>query len=168
MNKEKRALKIRNRIEKDNTNMDPEVGPGIAQSVQRLAAGWTVCGIESRLWARFSASVQTGPGAPPSLLYNGYRVPFPGVKRPGRGVDHPLHLEARLKKVYSYTSTLPAGPCGLLQGDYLSFFFVDLEENVQQARVVECVRESILLNTAKEPGALHQLNKYQLYSNPNI
>jgi hypothetical protein len=29
------------------------------------------------------------PWGPPSLLYNGYRVSFPGIKRPGRGVDHP-------------------------------------------------------------------------------
>jgi hypothetical protein len=28
------------------------------------------------------------PGGPPSLLCNWYRVSFPGVKRPGRGVDH--------------------------------------------------------------------------------
>jgi len=35
---------------------------------------------------------------PPSLLYNGYRVSFPGVKRPGRAVDHPPHLAPRLKK----------------------------------------------------------------------
>ena len=35
--------------------------------------------------ARLSASVQTGPGGPPSLLYNGYWE-FLGVKRPGYGV----------------------------------------------------------------------------------
>jgi len=28
------------------------------------------------------------PCGPPSLLYNGYRISFPGVKRSGRGVDH--------------------------------------------------------------------------------
>jgi hypothetical protein len=39
-------------------------------------------GIESRWEARFFAHVQTGPGAPPSLLYNGYRV-FPGGKAAG-------------------------------------------------------------------------------------
>ena len=33
------------------------------------------------------------PWDPPSLLYNGYRVSYPGVKRPGRGADHPPHLE---------------------------------------------------------------------------
>jgi hypothetical protein len=38
------------------------------------------------------------PWGPPSLLYNGYRVSFPGVKRPGRGVDHPPHLVPGLKK----------------------------------------------------------------------
>ena len=44
-------------------------------------------GIESRWEARFSAPVQTGPGAPPNLLYNGYRV-FPWDKdRPGRDTD---------------------------------------------------------------------------------
>ena len=38
------------------------------------------------------------PWDPPSLLYNGYRSP-PGVKRPGRGVDHlPPHPAPRLKK----------------------------------------------------------------------
>ena len=45
--------------------------------------------IESRWGARVSAPVQTGPWGPPSLLYNGYTGSFRGVKRPGRGVDHP-------------------------------------------------------------------------------
>jgi len=44
-------------------------------------------GIEFPWEARFSPPVQTGPGEPPSLLYNGYRV-FPGGKeRPGRDDD---------------------------------------------------------------------------------
>ena len=40
-------------------------------------------GIESQWGARFSAPVQTDPGAHPASLSTG---PFPGVKRPGRGV----------------------------------------------------------------------------------
>jgi hypothetical protein len=46
---------------------------------------------------RFSAPVQTGPGAHPtsSTMGNGT---FPVVKRPGRGVDHPPHLAPRLKE----------------------------------------------------------------------
>ena len=31
--------------------------------------------------------VQTGPCGPPSLLYNGYRVSFQGLIRPGRGAS---------------------------------------------------------------------------------
>ena len=38
------------------------------------------------------------PWGPHSLLYNGYRVTFPRVKRPGRGVEHPPHLLLRLKE----------------------------------------------------------------------
>jgi hypothetical protein len=54
-------------------------------------------GIESWWGARFSAPVQSGTGALPSLLYNGYWVSFLRVKRPGSGVNHP-YLAPRLKK----------------------------------------------------------------------
>jgi len=42
---------------------------------------------------------------------------LPGVKRPGRGIDHPPHLVPRLKKAQSYTSTTPLGLRGMFQGD---------------------------------------------------
>jgi len=53
--------------------------------------------IESRCGARFSAPVQTDPGAKPasSTMGNGS---FSGIKRPGRGVYHPPHLQPMLKK----------------------------------------------------------------------
>jgi len=62
---------------------------------------------------------RTSPGrvwGPPSFLYNGYRVSFPGVKRSGRGVDHPPHLVRRLKKELSYTFNIPSGPSWLVLG----------------------------------------------------
>jgi hypothetical protein len=34
---------------------------------------------------------------------------FPGVKRPGRGADHPPPSSAEVRKEYSYTSTPPLG-----------------------------------------------------------
>jgi hypothetical protein len=34
-------------------------------------------GIQTRWGKRFSAPVQTGPGAPPNLLYNWYQVSIP-------------------------------------------------------------------------------------------
>jgi hypothetical protein len=55
-------------------------------------------GIESWWEARFSTFVQTGPGAHPASYTMGTGS-LPGVKRPGRGVDHPPHLALRLKKV---------------------------------------------------------------------
>ena len=72
------------------------------------ATGWTVR--ESNLGggARFSAPVQTRPWGPPGLLYNGYRVSLPGVKRPGRGVDHPppssVEVNERVE-LYLYSPT---------------------------------------------------------------
>jgi len=47
--------------------------------------------------ARFSAPVQTGPGAHPAS-YTMCTVSFPEVKRPRCGADHPPHLAPRLKK----------------------------------------------------------------------
>jgi len=47
--------------------------------------------------ARFSAPVQTGPGAHPASYTMGTGS-FLVVMRPGRGVDHPPHLAPRLRK----------------------------------------------------------------------
>ena len=41
---------------------------------------------------------------------------FPGVKRPGRGVDHSLHPAPSVKKEYCYISTTPLGLRGLYLG----------------------------------------------------
>ena len=56
--------------------------------------------------ARYSAPVQTGRWAHPAS-YTVVTGSFPGVKRPGHGVDHPPHSTPRLKIEYSYTSTPP-------------------------------------------------------------
>ena len=69
--------------------------------------------IKSRWGARFSAPVQTGPGGPPSLLYNGYRVLPGGKVRPGRGVDHPPTSSAEVKErveLYLYSLSWPSWP----------------------------------------------------------
>jgi hypothetical protein len=54
-------------------------------------------GIESQWGARFFAHVQTGPEAHPASCTMGTGS-FPGVKRPGRGADHPPLLAPRLRK----------------------------------------------------------------------
>jgi len=47
--------------------------------------------------ARFSASIQTGPGAHPASCTMG-TVSFLGVKWPGHGVDHPPPSSAEVKE----------------------------------------------------------------------
>jgi hypothetical protein len=59
--------------------------------------------------ARFFAYVQTGPGAYPASYTMGIGF-FPGVKRPGRGADHPPPTSAGVKN----TCTPPLGLHGLL------------------------------------------------------
>ena len=66
-------------------------------------------GVESRRGEIFRTHPDR-PWGPPSLLYNGYRVSFPGVMRPGRGVEH---LSAEVKErveIYLYS---PSGLLGL-------------------------------------------------------
>jgi hypothetical protein len=95
-----------------NTKYSKVRWAGIAQSVWRLATGWTVRGSNHAGDEVFCTCLDRSYG-PPSLLHNGYRVSFPGIMRPGRSVDHPPNLAPRLKKGYSYTSTPPLGFRGL-------------------------------------------------------
>ena len=64
-------------------------------------------GIDSR-WGEVFHTRHWGP---PSLLYNGYRVSFPEVKRPRRGVDHPLPSNVEVKErveLYIYSLSGPS------------------------------------------------------------
>jgi len=70
-------------------------GPGSSVGIA-TRYGWTVRR-SNPSEARFSAPVQTGPEAHPASCTMGTGS-FQGVKRPGRGTDHPPHLATRLKK----------------------------------------------------------------------
>ena len=62
--------------------------------------------------ARFSSHVQNGPGAQPASYTMGTGF-FPGLKRPGRGVDHPPLSSAGVKEIvelYLYSSSGPSWP----------------------------------------------------------
>ena len=53
------------------------------------------------------------PWGPPSPLYDGYRISFPGVKRPGRGFDHWPPSSAEVKErvqLHLYSSFGPSWP----------------------------------------------------------
>jgi hypothetical protein len=69
---------------------DSSVGIATRQGLDGL-------GIESRLGARYAAPAQTGPVAHPSSYTMGTGS-FPGVKRPGSGVDHPLPSSTEFKE----------------------------------------------------------------------
>ena len=71
---------------------------GIAQSVYRLATGWTVRGSNPGGGGEIFRIRPDRPWGPPSLLYNGYRV-IPGDKAAGTWRLPPTpHLAPRLKK----------------------------------------------------------------------
>ena len=97
-------------------------GPGSSVGIAtELRAGRS--GIESR-WGRDFPPVQTGPGGPPSLLQNGYRV-FPGGKvRPGRAADHSSPFQCRghgRVELYLYP---PSGPHRTCKGITLPYIYI--------------------------------------------
>jgi len=62
--------------------------------------------------ARFSAPIQTSPGAHPAYYTMGTGS-FPGVKWPGCSVDHPLPYSAEVKEkveLYIYSTSGPLWP----------------------------------------------------------
>ena len=89
-------------------------GPGkLSRYSESLRAGRF--GDSIPVWARFSVPVQTVPGAHPASYTMGTGS-FPGVKRPGRGVDHPPSSSAEVKErvgLYLYSSS---GPSLLVEG----------------------------------------------------
>jgi hypothetical protein len=84
--------------------MDRDIVVGIA-----IRYGLDGPGIESRWEARFSTPVQTGPGAHPTSYTVGTGS-FPGVKRSGRGVDHPTPSSAEVKEIVELYLDSPFGP----------------------------------------------------------
>jgi len=71
---------------------------------------------------RFSTPFQAAPGAHPTSYTMGTGS-FPGVKQPGRGIDHPSPSSAEVKErveVYLYS---PAGPSWPLLGKTVPFTF---------------------------------------------
>jgi hypothetical protein len=73
--------------------------------------GWTVRGSNPGAGEIFRTRLDW-PRDPLSLLYNEYRV-FPGVKRPGRAVDHPPPSSAEVREraeLYLHSPSAPSWP----------------------------------------------------------
>ena len=73
-------------------------------------------GIESRSGARFSTPVHTDPRAHPASYTMGTGS-FPGVKRPGRGVDRPPAFSAEVSERVELCIYSPLGLGGLFWGE---------------------------------------------------
>jgi len=70
------------------------------------------------------------PCGPPILLYNGYWVSIPVVKRPGRGVYHPPPSSAEVKeRVELYLYSLSGIPWPVLGEIYLYLLHLTTEAN---------------------------------------
>jgi len=77
---------------------------------QKVCYGLDGPGIESRWRARFSAPVQTRPGAHPFSYTLGTEA-YPGVKRPERDFNHPPLSRAEVKervKLYAHSLSVPS------------------------------------------------------------
>jgi hypothetical protein len=70
---------------------------GIVLSVWRLGTGLTVLGSKVGGTEIFHIRPDR-PWSPPSLQYNYYCICFPGIKRPGRGVNHTPTSSAEVKE----------------------------------------------------------------------
>ena len=94
----------------------------VAQSVQRLATGWTVRG-SNRGGGEIFRTCPDRPWGPPSLLYNGYRV-FPGGKeRPGRDANpSPPSSAVGHERVQLYLYS-PYGPYGLYRASVQLYLY---------------------------------------------
>ena len=91
------------------------------------ATDWTVLGSNLGEGEIFRTRPDRTWG-PPSLLYNGYRVSFQGVRRSGRGIDHPPQCSAKVKErtrlhCHSGPSWPVIGCTLLLTFDSMHFFF---------------------------------------------
>ena len=72
--------------------------------------------LESRWGTRFSTPIQIGPGPHPASYTTGTGS-FPGVKRPGRGVDHPYPSSAEANERVELYLYSPLDLRGLFQGE---------------------------------------------------
>ena len=108
----------------------------IVQSVYRLATGWTVRESHPGRVDTFR-TCPDGPWGPPSLLYNGYRLFFPGVKRPRGGIE----------RVDVYC-TPPLGSHGLFQGDLFLYHSVS-----QAVSFLRCYAVSTFWRRALPPSS---------------
>jgi hypothetical protein len=81
----------------------------ISAVILRLATIWTFRGSKPS-GNEILRTRPDRPWVPPNLLYNGYRISFPEVKRPGRGLNHPPLSRAEVKERVELYFSSPSVP----------------------------------------------------------
>jgi hypothetical protein len=81
---------------------------GRAQSLWWLATSWSERGSNPAGERDFNALFQSGYGAHPTSYTVG-TLSFPGIKRPGHGIDHPTPPSAEVKERVELYLYIPSG-----------------------------------------------------------
>jgi hypothetical protein len=114
---------------------------GIAQSVWRLATGWTVWGSNPRrgeVFPAVQARLEVHPAS--STMGRGY---FPGVKRPDSLADHPCPFNGGMRVGWTYTS---ASPLLLHRQVIFTFCFVSSSDCIAPNVAILAVERNELVN----------------------
>ena len=113
---------------------------------------------------RFSAPVRTGTGAHPAYTYIGYRVYFPGVKRPGRGADPPPPSKRRGHERVGLYLYSPSGSSWPVIGRAFTFILplLILETRTVQPGACHCGLKRTVRDTITQLHVLPTLKKIPL------
>ena len=116
--------------------------------------------------ARFSAPLQTGPGSYPASCTMGTGS-FPGVKRPGRGADHPPPSKCRGQERVGLYLYSPSGPSWPVIGSTflrqkLELFLPDFQSRILNGQIVRLtyhfplsLKTKKLNNHSRNPAFVH-------------
>jgi hypothetical protein len=80
------------------------------------------------------------PWGPPSLLYNGHWVSFPGVKLPGRSVDHPPPCSAEVKERIDIHLYFPSEPSWPVLGELYIYVYLYFKKFYTKSLMMVLIR----------------------------
>jgi hypothetical protein len=105
--------------------------------------------IQLPVGTRFYAPVQTSPGAHPASCTMGTRS-FPGVKRPGHGIDHPPPSSAEVKERVELYLNSPSGPSWPILGWNLSLPSPTIQQIIVKWNVYTCRNRELICERDEE------------------
>ena len=118
--------------------------------------GWTLRG-SNPVGDEIFHTRPDSPWCPPSILYNGYRVSFPRVKRPKRGVDHPPPCSTEVKERVQLYLHSPSGSSWPVPGRTYLRTYLPFISYVSTEVINSCVNDNLSLHIqhATQHNAFH-------------